>query len=82
MDVDPPNDKIKPPHEVRKAVARLRSGKAAGAFNISTEVPKAGGETMIRGLHAFLTAIWHQTDNIPLDWKMGLVVPILHQLSG
>ena len=36
---------------------------------------KAGGEAMIHGLHAVLTAVW-QTGTIPPDWKRGLVVPI------
>ena len=49
--------------------------KAAGICNISAELLKAGGEAMIRGLHAVLTAVWH-SGTIPPDWKKGLVVPI------
>ncbi|KAG0718661.1 Transposon TX1 uncharacterized protein [Chionoecetes opilio] len=41
----------------------------------SAELLKAGGEAMIRGLHAVLTAVW-QSGTIPPDWKRGLVVPI------
>ena len=44
--------------------------------NISAELLKAGGEAMIRGLHAVLTAVWHSGNTIPPDWKKGLVVPI------
>ncbi|KAG0720925.1 LINE-1 retrotransposable element ORF2 protein [Chionoecetes opilio] len=61
--------------EVREAVAKLRGGKAAGVCNISAELLKAGGEAMIRGLHAVLAAVW-QSGTIPPDWKRGLVVPI------
>ena len=56
-------------------MAKLRVGKTAGICNISVELLKAGGEAMIRGLHAVLTAIWH-SDTIPPDWKRGLAVPI------
>ena len=53
----------------------MRGGKAAGICNISAELLKAGGEAMICGLHAVLTAVWH-SGTIPPDWKKGLVVPI------
>ena len=49
---------------------------AAGICNISAELLKAGGEAMIRGLHAVLTAVWHSGNTLPPDWKKGLVVPI------
>ena len=52
----------------REAVAKLRSGNAAGICNISAELVKAGGEAMIRGLHAVLTVVWHSVI-IPADWK-------------
>ncbi|KAG0723026.1 LINE-1 retrotransposable element ORF2 protein [Chionoecetes opilio] len=76
VDADPPIDETAPSlDEVREAVAKLRGGKAAGVCNISAELLKAGGEAMIRGLHAALTAVW-QSGTIPPDWKRGLVVPI------
>ena len=55
LNADPPIDETAPSiGDVKKAVAKLRSGKAAGICNISAELPKAGGEAMIRGLHAVL----------------------------
>ena len=76
LDADPPIDETAPSFdEVKKAVGRLRGGKAAGVCNISAELLKAGGDAAIRGLHAVLTAVW-QTGTIPPDWKRGLVVPI------
>ncbi|KAG0723422.1 Transposon TX1 uncharacterized protein [Chionoecetes opilio] len=76
VDADPPIDESAPSlDEVREAVAKLRGGKAAGVCNISAELLKAGGEAMIHGLHAVLTAVW-QSGTIPPDWKRGLVVPI------
>ncbi len=61
--------------EVREAVNKLKGGKAAGVCNISAEMLKAVGETMIHGLHALLTAFW-QSGTIPPDWKRELIVPI------
>ena len=61
--------------EVKEAVAKLSSRKAAGICNISAELLKAGGKAMIRELHAVLIAVWH-SGTIPPDWKRGLVIPI------
>ena len=73
---DPPVDETPPSlAEVREAVNKLKCGKAAGICNVSAEMLKAGGEAMIRGLHAVLSAVW-QSGTIPPDWKRGLVVPI------
>ena len=72
LDADPPIDGT---GDVKEAVAKLRDGKAAGICNISAELLKAGGEAMIRGLYAVLTAVWH-LGSILSDWKKGLVVPI------
>ena len=73
---DPPIDEAPPSlAEVRMAVAKLKGGRAAGVCGIAGELLKAGGEDMIRGLHAVLTAVW-QTGTIPPDWKKGLIVPI------
>ncbi|KAG0730476.1 Transposon TX1 uncharacterized protein [Chionoecetes opilio] len=76
VDADPPIDESAPSlDEVREAVAKLKGGKAAGVCNISAELLKAGGEAMIHGLHAVLTAV-RQSGTIPPAWKRGLVVPI------
>ena len=42
---------------VKETVARLRDEKTAGICNISVELLQAGGEAMIREIHA--------------DWKRG-----------
>ena len=60
LDADPPIDETAPSiSDVKEAVAKLGGGKAPGICNISAELLKAGGEAMIRGLHAVLTAVWH-----------------------
>ncbi len=64
---DPPVDETPPSlAEVRESVNKMKCGKAAGICNVSTEMLKAGGEDMIRGLHAVLSAVW-QPGTIPPD---------------
>ena len=71
VDVDPPINEAPPStNEVKEAIARLMGGKTADICNIRAELLKAGGEAMIRGLHADLTAAWH-SGIIPPDWKRG-----------
>ena len=55
--------------------------KIAGICIISAELLKAGGEAMIRWLHAALTEVWH-SGTIPPDWKKGFVVPIWKGKGG
>ena len=82
LDADPPNDETALSiGDVKEAVAKLRGGKAAGICNINVELLKAGDETMIRGLHAVLTAVWH-SGTIPLDWKKGVGRPYLEGERG
>ena len=60
LDANPPIDETAPSiGDVKEAVTKLRGGKASGICNINAELLKAGGEVMIRGLHAVLTAVWH-----------------------
>ena len=68
MDADPSINEAAP--SIDEVMCKLRGGKAASICNISAELLKAGGEAMIRGLHAILTAIWH-SGTIPPDWKRG-----------
>ena len=82
LDADPPFDETAPSiGDVKEAVAKLRGGKAAGICNISVELLKAGGDAMIHGLHAVVTAVWH-SDTIPPDWKKGVGCPNLEGERG
>ena len=79
---DSPIDETAPSIEaVKEAVAKLKGGKAAGICNISAELFKAGGEAMIRGLHAVFTAVWH-SGTIFRDWKKGGGRPYLEGGRG
>ena len=71
LDADPPIDEAASSNDdVEEAVGELRGGKAAGIWNINAELLKAGGEAMIRGLHAVLTAVWH-SGTIPPTRRRG-----------
>ena len=61
--------------EVRRAISKLKSGKAAGIWGIPAELLKAGGEPMARELHAVLAAIW-RSGTIPPDLLRGVVIPL------
>ncbi|XP_069975009.1 uncharacterized protein [Penaeus vannamei] len=52
--------------EVRGAISKLKSGKAAGICVIPAELLKAVGEPMAQSLHAVLAAIW-QSGTVPPD---------------
>ena len=76
LDADPPIDETAPSiGDIKEAVAKLMGRKAVGICNISAELLKGGGEALIRGLHAVLTAVLH-SGTIPPAWKKGLVVPL------
>ena len=45
--------------DVKDARIKLRGGRVDGLCNISAELLKARGETMIRGLPAILTGVRH-----------------------
>ena len=73
---DPPISEEPPTlTEVRMAISKLKSGKAAGICDIPAELLKAGGEPMARGLHTVQTAIW-QSGTIPPDLLRGVVIPL------
>ena len=58
LDADPPIDETAPSiDDVKEAVANLRVRKAAGICNTSAKLLKTGGEAMIHGLYAVLTAV-------------------------
>ncbi|XP_069975286.1 uncharacterized protein [Penaeus vannamei] len=60
--------------EVREAISKLKDGKAASIYDIPAELPKAGGEYMVWGLHTVLAPIW-QSGPIPPDLLRGVVIP-------
>ncbi|KAK3570787.1 hypothetical protein QTP86_025428 [Hemibagrus guttatus] len=67
-------DKIRK-DEVRKALKRMKSGKAVGPDNILVEVWKCLGEAAVE----FLTSLFNrvlESERMPEEWRRSVLVPI------
>ncbi|KAK3528212.1 hypothetical protein QTP86_026675 [Hemibagrus guttatus] len=67
-------DKIRK-DEVRKALKRMKSGKAVGPDDISVEVWKCLGEAAVE----FLTSLFNrvlESERMPEEWRRSVLVPI------
>jgi hypothetical protein len=62
------------PDEVRKALGRLKTGRAAGICNITVEMLLAGGETMVKWLTVIINCVWVE-EKLPDDWRRGIILP-------
>ena len=60
--------------EVQAAIARLQRGKAMGIDDIPNEVFISAGSEFTKLVWAVLSLIWN-SEEIPSDWKVGLVSP-------
>ena len=61
--------------EIRRAISKLRSGKAPGSDGISLEMLSLGGEESICWLKSIFDSIW-ETELVPDDWQSQLLVPL------
>ena len=68
--MDPPTA-----NEVKAAIDKMKSGKAPGADSISAEMLKAGGDIITETLTEIFKEIWEE-EEIPVDWKTGLIVKL------
>ena len=59
--------------EIRKAIKKLRNGKATGPDSIPAEALKTDAETMGEMLHPLFKKMWEE-ENIPCEWKEGYLV--------
>ena len=71
-----PNIDISPPvlAEVKLAIKRLKTGKAAGLDEVTAEALKGGGDTIAMALLRLIQMIWNQ-EEVPQDFKDGVIVP-------
>ena len=53
----------------------MKSGKAPGDDRVSADMLKAGGEIIVRPLVELFEGIWEKED-IPSDWKTGLIIKL------
>ncbi|KAK3515912.1 hypothetical protein QTP86_004938, partial [Hemibagrus guttatus] len=67
-------DKIRK-DEVRKALKRMKSGKAVGPDNIPVEVWKCLGEAAVEFLTSLFTRVL-ESERMPEEWRRSVLVPI------
>ena len=58
--------------ETRRAIRKLRSGKAGGVCDIRGEMLKAGGEVTVQWLTAIFNVAW-RIGMTPKDWKRAII---------
>ncbi|CAF3702999.1 unnamed protein product, partial [Rotaria socialis] len=61
--------------EVEQAIHTLKNNKSPGSDGITAEMIQAGGEQLIRQIHALCNKAWHQ-GVIPKEWGKSILVPI------
>ncbi|XP_043064519.1 uncharacterized protein LOC122320475 [Drosophila ficusphila] len=75
--IDDDTDIPAPSHiEVAAAIQRLKNNKAPGADGLSAELFKAGGDVLVGCMHQLICRIWLM-ENMPNDWNLSLICPIL-----
>ena len=70
VNMDPPTA-----NEVKSAIDNMKSGKAPGADGVSAEMLKAGGGVITETFPEIFKEIWEE-EEIPVDWKTGLIVKL------
>ncbi|KRF97428.1 uncharacterized protein Dwil_GK26988, partial [Drosophila willistoni] len=61
--------------EVKDAIHQLKNNKAAGKDGIGAELIKMGPERLAICLHRLIGTIW-ETEQLPEEWKEGVICPI------
>jgi hypothetical protein len=62
--------------EVECNIQKLKNNKALGKDNITAELIKYGGKAVREVVHKLITLIW-ETEQIPDNWRIGIICPIL-----
>ena len=58
---------------MRRAIKRLKAGKAPGVDGIVAEILKAGGEEIVKALTQLCRKAWRE-EKLPTDWTRELFV--------
>ncbi|XP_062710555.1 uncharacterized protein LOC134288750 [Aedes albopictus] len=61
--------------EVKDAIHQLKTNKAADKDGIAAELIKMGPERLATCLHRLIVRIW-ETEQLPEEWKEGVICPI------
>ena len=61
--------------EIRRAISKLKYGRASGWDNIAQEMLRCASEPFARGLHVLFQKVW-ETGRVQADWKDGVIIPL------
>lgn len=67
--------------EVRRAIRRLRNGKAVGVDGVVAEILKYGGEWMLESVWRVCADVF-RGERVPLEWLRAIKVPVKKKGSG
>ncbi|XP_025836680.1 uncharacterized protein LOC112906565 [Agrilus planipennis] len=62
--------------EVEQVIKKLKKKKAAGEDKITNEAWIYGGKELQENLQGILNKIWNGDEDLPEEWKMGIIKPI------
>lgn len=61
--------------EIKDAIKKLKTGKAAGEDNILTELLKTDFQTSTNILYKLINQIW-SSEKVPQDWATGILIKL------
>ena len=75
--IEEEEEEIEPPDtiDVSIAISALKNNKAPGSDNIPAELIKKGGKEIETAIYRLITRIW-QDEQMPKEWKTGIICPI------
>jgi len=59
--------------EVRRAIRKMKNGRAAGSDGIQPELLKYAEEPVSISLHSLFARVW-KTGLVPAEWRKGIIV--------
>jgi len=62
--------------EVKDVIKKMKKKKTAGEDKIPNEAWLYGGEETAEELHRIINKIWNGEQELPEEWKTGMVIPI------
>ena len=67
--------------ELKKAIERMKKGKAPGCSGLPTDLIKHLGESGVDMMHGILKRVWEE-EQMPEEWKKSEIVPHIQAKTG
>jgi len=61
--------------EVKRAIRKLKNGRAAGGDDIPPELLKCAVDPVSEALHGLFCTVW-KSGRVPVEWKEGIVLSL------